>query len=153
MEIDTKDEITIKNMLPRVTMWRTPVAEECLKYFKQHSENEKWFIGELEELRWRNKFIGQYRNHISLTAAPLAIKIYDQLELITFPFIHRVACRGWDTAGGTWAWSMKVVSGGQYTEDVGSADPVKYCLKKDVILDILDSGEIVGGTKALGDKG
>ena len=38
MEIDTKDEITIKNMLPRVTMWRTPVAEECLKYFKQHHQ-------------------------------------------------------------------------------------------------------------------
>ncbi len=106
------------------------------------------FKTELEQLRWSNKYSGQYRNHISLTAVPLAIKVYEQLEIITFPFIERVASRGWDTSGGTWAWSMQSVSQGRYIGNIGSGDPVKYLLRKSVRLYELEghnsNGEIGG---------
>ena len=106
--MELKTRLDIGHKLDRVT-WRKSVAEQCFDYFKRFPENEAWFIKELDELYHRNKYYGQYRNHISLTAVPLANKIYEQLDTITFPFLLRVACRGWDTSGGTWAWSMKTV--------------------------------------------
>ena len=77
---------------------------------------------------------------------PLADKIYEQLQIIAFPFIQRVACRGWDTGGGTWAWSMKSVFQGIFAGDIGSTDPVKYLLRKKVTLYQLEHsfGEIGG---------
>ena len=133
-----------ESKLLKVALYRKDVVSQCLEYFNKFPDDEEWFAKELEELAWRNKFIGQFRNHISLTAVPLATKIYGQLEIITFPFIQRVACRGWDTSGGTWAWSMNTVSRGQYMGDVGSTDPVRYLLKKNVELYELSSGEIGG---------
>ena len=134
--------------LRKVTYCRKEVFPACMEYFRRFPENEQWFASELEELAWKCKFVGQFRNHISLTAVPLATKIYEQLEIITFPFIHRVAGRGWDTSGGTWAWSMATVSNGQNMGDIGSTDPVKYLLKKSVTLFELSghnsNGEIGG---------
>lgn len=150
MNLET--ELDIQHKLRRVA-FDNSVAEFCLAYFKRFPENETWFITELNELYWRNKYIGQYRNHISLTAIPLANKIYEQLGIITFPFIHRVTCRGWDTAGGTWAWSMQAVGRGQYSGDIGSCDPVKYLLKKNIKLYELEgansNGEIGGEEKRI----
>ena len=140
--MDFNTELDVNHKLSKV-VWRDSVREQCLNYFKRFPENEEWFINELRELYWCNKYIGQYRNHISLTAIPLANKIYEQLGMITFPFIHRVACRGWDTSGGTWAWSMQTYSG-----SIGSGDPVNYLLKKGVTLYAADgynsNGEIGG---------
>ncbi|KKN59291.1 hypothetical protein LCGC14_0543900 [marine sediment metagenome] len=133
-----------ESKLLKVASYRQEVVSQFLEYVHRFPENEKWFTEEFDELAWNNKFVGQFRNHISLTAVPLATKIYKQLEIITFPFIHRVACRGWDTAGGTWAWSMNCVTQGQYIGDIGSTDPVQYLLKKSINLYKLDSGEIGG---------
>lgn len=148
--MDFNTELDIRHKLDRVA-WNATVGEQCLEYFKQFPENEEWFIKQLADLHWSNKYRGQFRNHISLTAIPLATKIYKQLEIITFPFIERVACRGWDTAGGTWAWSMQSVSQGQHIRNIGSGDPVKYLLRKRVTLFELEgynsNGEIGGGLK------
>ena len=133
-----------ESKLLRVALYRQEVVSKCLEYFNRFPENKEWFSEEFAELAWANKFVGQFRNHISLTAVPLANKIYAQLEVIAFPFIHRVACRGWDTSGGTWAWSMKTVSKGQFLGDIGSTDPVRYLLKKSVELYELSNGEIGG---------
>lgn len=145
MEMAT--ELEIRHKLNRVT-WQDSVLEQCLEYFKRFPDSEEWFIEKLKELHWRNKYIGGYRNHISLTAVPLATKVYEQLGIITFPFIHRVASRGWGTSGGTWAWSMDCVSEGQHIGDIGSTDPVKYLLRKPVMLYELSgynsNGEIGG---------
>ncbi len=120
------------------------VAEACLEYFNKFPENKAVFLEELVELRWRNKFVGSYRNHISLTAVPLALKIHEQLAIITFPFIERTTSRGWGTSGGTWAWAMKQYYQGGYIGTVGSCDPVNYCLRKTIELSQLGSGEISG---------
>ena len=137
-----------ESKLFKVALYRKEVASQCLEYFNRFPENEQWFSEKFEELAWDNKFRGQFRNHISLTAVPLATKIYGQLEIVTFPFIHRVASRGWDTSGGTWAWSMSAVSKGQFIGDIGSTDPVRYLLKKNVELYELEgynsNGEIGG---------
>ena len=135
--------------LEKVALYNDKTVKLCLEYFDRFPDNKDWFESELKELTWRNKFLGQFRNHISLTAVPLAVKIYDQLEIITFPLIERVACRDWDTSGGTWAWSMKSVSDGVFMGDIGSTDPVRYLLKKDIILYELEktNGEIGGERK------
>jgi hypothetical protein len=144
MGMNLEVELDVQHKLLKVA-WSDVVVDQCLNYFKRFPENEGWFIEELNELCWRNKYIGSYRNHISLTAVPLANKIYEQLGLITFPFIQRVASRGWDTSGGTWAWSMKTVSGGICVNDIGSCDPVEYLLRKTVKLYASESwGNFVG---------
>lgn len=134
--------------LRKVCEYNDEVHAACKTYFAKFPENEEWFAGELDELYWRFKYAGEYRNHISLTAVPLAEKIHKELGIITFPYIKRVACRGWDTSGGTWAWAMQTVYQGQYVGDIGSCDPVKYLLKKSIKLYALESshGEI-GGEK------
>lgn len=132
MEIDERK-------LEKVTLYNNKVFASCVEYFKRFPENEHFFAEELNKLAWRCKFIGQFRNHISLTAIPLATKIYEQLGIITFPFIQRVAGRGWDTSGGTWAWAMNTA-----IDSIGSTDPVRYLLKKNITLFELDSGEIGG---------
>ena len=88
------ESVISESKLLKVSLYRKEVVSQCLEYFKRFPDNEQWFAKELEELAWSNKFVGSYRNHISLTAVPLATKIYEQLEIITFPFIQRVACRG-----------------------------------------------------------
>jgi hypothetical protein len=144
-----------ENKLRKVTLYNDTVFSSCVEYFNKFPENKEYFAEQLNELAWKCKFVGQFRNHISLTAVPLATKIYEQLGIITFPFIHRVACRGWDTAGGTWAWAMDTVSGGQHMGDIGSGDPVKYLLRKKVKLYRVEgynsNGEI-GGEISLNKK-
>jgi len=127
-----------EHYLQRVALYRSEVISACMEYFNRFPEHIEWFATHLEELHWRNKYIGEFRNHISLTAVLLANKIFEQLNIITFPFIERVACRGWGTADGTWAWAMQDV----HNISFGSADPVKYCLRKNIRLSQLDSGEI-----------
>ena len=141
------DSDGFRHKLQKVTLHRNDVFCQCLVYFEQFPENEEWFNSELTDLAWRNKFVGEFRNHISLTAVPLATKIYKQLNIITFPFIQRIACRGWDTSGGTWAWAMDTVSDGQERSNTGSADSPKYLLRKKVKLYLLESLEIVGDTE------
>ena len=142
--MNTETEVDIRWRLRRAADYNDNVIESCIAYFNRFPEHEEWFTKELADLCWRNKFVGAYRNHISLTAVPLANKIYEQLGIIAFPFIQRVACRGWDTSGGTWAWSMDTTTG----QDIGSTDPVRYLLKKRVKLFQLDgpnsNGEIGG---------
>jgi hypothetical protein len=120
--------------LIKVCQYEDKVSQACMVYFKKFPENKAWFTEQLEEQFHRFKYYGEYRNHISLTAAPLAEKIYKELNIVTFPFIIRTASRGWGTSSGTWAWAMKSVYQGVYTGDIGSCDPVKYLLKKNVKL-------------------
>lgn len=128
-----------ESQLRKVAEYRREVYEPFTAFINRFPDDMEWFAQKFDDLAWRYKFIGSYRNHISLTAVPLAEKIYTQMNIVVFPFIHRVACRGWDTAGGTWAWAMDT-----RIDSVGSADPVKYLLKKNIKLHLLDSGEIVG---------
>lgn len=135
-----------KLIITKVANYNSLVVADCIKYFAKFPGCEGSFTEELDELRWRNKFVGSFKNHISLNAVPLAEKIYEQLNIITFPFIERVACKGWSTAEGTWAWSMETfTTDGNKVRTVGSADSPRFLLGKKIKLDICDSGEIVGG--------
>ena len=140
--MDISKDYEFQRKLDRVCNYNKDVSKSVIDYFKQFPEYEAVFLERFERLAWSNKHIGSFRNHISLNAVPLAQKIYKELQLVTFPFIKFSPCRGWDTAGGTWSWSMEVYTEQHYRTTIGGTESPKQLLRKCVYLWQLDSGEI-----------
>ena len=60
-------------------------------------------------------------------------KIHTQTEIKTFPYINRIACKGWAISDGTFAWSMYTLK--CFPSDKISSDiRVRGCLLKSVKL-------------------
>lgn len=76
-----------RHKLQRVADYRDDVVEQFLEYVNKFPQNAEVFVELFEELAWDNKYGGRYRNHLSLTAVPLATKIYDQYKEAVEPLI------------------------------------------------------------------
>lgn len=69
---------------------------EQLKIFKR--------IG--EELDHNAKYYGVKKYKITSNSIKLAIKIFNDIEIATFPCIEKIATKGWSISDGTFAWGM-----------------------------------------------
>ena len=73
------------------------------------------------------------RIKITTNAVKLCLKLAEQ-DVFTFPLIEKVATKGWDTAGGTYSFSMSLLT--EPPSDIYSFLSIERLIKKDVVLDI-----------------
>lgn len=72
---------------------------------------------------------------ISLNAIKLCVKLA-AIGYKTFPYIEKLATKGWDTAGGTYSFSMPMLTNGVYNNEIFSFGPIEKLVKEDSQLDV-----------------
>lgn len=77
--------------------------------------------------------LGQTSNKVTLNAIKLCLKLND-LGCRTFPVINKIATRGWDTSGGTYAFSMYALEGDDFAKEYFSFGPIEPMVKKNADL-------------------
>ena len=77
--------------------------------------------------------LGQTSNKVTLNAIKLCLKLND-LGCRTFPMINKIATRGWDTSGGTYAFSMYALEGDDFAKEYFSFGPIQPMVKKNADL-------------------
>ena len=77
--------------------------------------------------------LGQTSNKVTLNAIKLCLKLND-LGCRTFPMINKIATRGWDTSGGTYAFSMYALEGDDFAKEYFSFGPIEPMVKKNADL-------------------
>lgn len=79
--------------------------------------------------------VGNRSLKVSLNAIKLCLKLH-KLGHKTFPYICKLATKGWDTAGGTYAFSMPSVHKGDLPQEYFSFGPIEKLIKSDAELDV-----------------
>lgn len=106
-------------------------------YINLLSENElKNYIEIAQRLYDRKTISKSNRIKISPNAVKLCLKLADE-GCHTFPYIEKLATKGWSTSDGTYSFSMPLLEGtGAWQKDIFSFGPIEKLIKKDTILDI-----------------
>lgn len=73
------------------------------------------------------------RIKVTTNAVKLCLKLAEQ-DVFTFPLIERIATKGWDTAGGTYNFSILQLT--ETPNEIYSTTPIEKLIKKDVILNV-----------------
>lgn len=103
------------------------LKEKLVDYIKSLNENElKNFNETINEL-YESRFVyGRKSCKITNNAIKLCIKLSNDLEIKTFPYIETCTRRGYNLNGGTFAFTMRLLeSGFKYINS--------YCQAKDCI--------------------
>ena len=79
--------------------------------------------------------VGSRSLKVSLNAIKLCLRLA-KMGYKTFPYIQKLATKGWDTAGGTYAFSMPCVHSGEVSKEYYSFGPIEKLVKSDSELDV-----------------
>jgi hypothetical protein len=87
-----------------------------------------------DDLKYKKKYYGMKKYKIGDNSIKLSLKIFNQTGIKTFPYIERIACKGWSISDGSFAWMMYKLE--NYPGDTLNSDiRVRICLRKDVVLE------------------
>lgn len=75
------------------------------------------------------------RIKVTANAVKLCLKLAEQ-NIKTFPYIEKIATKSWSTSGGTYSFSMPILTSGIFDTDIFSFGPVSELIKKNTVLDI-----------------
>lgn len=75
------------------------------------------------------------RYKISPNAVKLCLKLAKE-GYKTFPYIEKLATKGWSTSGGTYSFSMPLLDSSVTSSEIFSFGPIEKLVKKDAVLDI-----------------
>lgn len=108
--------------------------ENLYKYMDNLTYEELLIFKKIvEDMKYYKKYKGLDKYRVSKNAINLCLKIYKDVELKTVPYIERIACKGWDMSGGTYAFEMILLE--KETNYIYSYYRVSECLKKKNIID------------------
>jgi hypothetical protein len=82
---------------------------------------------------WRT--LGDKSIKVTLNAVKLCVKL-SECGYKTFPYIERVATKGWDTSGGTYSFSIPLLTAYHNNTDIYSYCQIKDLIKESVKLDV-----------------
>jgi len=83
-----------------------------------------------EDFKHNKKYLGWKKYKISKNSIDLMIKIYEHTEIKVFPYISKVAGKGWSLSDGSFAWGMYRLDGSYPTKQIYSDIRASECLKK-----------------------
>jgi len=102
--------------------------------------NERWsIIDKHKDKTWDiARAYNSDRKKITKSAIKITEVLKNKIKLDLFPCIHKIACKGFDISGGTYAFSMYGKDGKQYYFDSHAKDYKSlnndYLLEGDLIL-------------------
>ncbi len=109
------------------------------KYIEQLSQKETEDYIQIAQNWYDRKTLSKSpRIKITTNAVKLCLKLANE-GVNTFPFIEKLATRGWGTAGGTYSFSMPLLTDSVIQRDIFSFGPIDKLVKKDTVLDIGNS--------------
>ena len=113
----------------------TKYYTELQEYIKTLDKQElNCYIGIAHDM-YDRRTVGNRSLKVSLNAIKLCLKL-SKLGHKTFPYICKLATKGWDTAGGTYAFSMPAVHKGDLAQEYYSFGPIEKLVKSDSELDV-----------------
>lgn len=99
-------------------------------YYNSLSEAEKEHFGKYSEQFWSFAKRGAKKYKISKNAILIAMRLKDELDISCYPFVEKIATKGWDTRGGTFSWSMRVLDGSVLEHELCSFEPASMFISK-----------------------
>jgi len=83
-----------------------------------------------EDFKYNKKYLGWKKYKISKNSIDLMIKIFEHTEIKVFPYVSKVAGKGWSISDGSFAWGMYRLDGEYPTKQIYSDIRANECLKK-----------------------
>lgn len=110
--LEEKDKKNLKEYINKLTIKELNVFKEIAK--------------QLKELK---KYHGHNKYKITSNSIKLTVKIYENTGVTTFPYIERIAQKGWSISDGTFSWGTYMLN--EYpAKMIYSCDRVNKCLLK-----------------------
>lgn len=97
-----------KKMTQMLADYYFSLSEDEQECFRQQSE---WLLSLVK--------LGAKKYKITKNAILIAIRLKEELNITCYPFINKIATKGWGTSGGTFSWSMSYL---KHPGDVNSFD-------------------------------
>lgn len=104
-------------------------------YINNLSDDELEIYTDLASNLYDRRTLGAKSIKVTANAIKLCIKL-SQYGYKTFPYIEKLATKGWDTAGGTYSFSMPLLTKSLTYRDIYSFGPIEQLVKEDAELDI-----------------
>ena len=79
-----------------------------------------------------NNGVTKFSTHQPSVSTNVQANIVDTV----FPYIEKLATRGWSTSGGTYSFSMPLLDSSVTSSEIFSFGPIEKLVKKDAVLDI-----------------
>lgn len=76
-----------------------------------------------EDLKYNNS-----NNNVTHSSIKLTLKLFNNCEIKVFPYIRKIACKGWSVGSGTYSFALYLLS--NYGESIYSSWRVKDCILK-----------------------
>ena len=111
----------------------------CL-YFQSLNDCEQTKFLELSERFYNFIKCGSRKYKITKNSVYIANRIKQELKISCYPFIEKIATKGWSTSDGTFSWGMTLLNG-CVEKELYSFEPVKLYLRKNKDLIIGDLNE------------
>ena len=112
-------------------------VRELYQYTKQLPQKEVEYYVQIAQNWYDRKTLSKSsRIKITTNAVKLCLRLANE-GVFTFPLIEKLATKGWDTAGGTYSFSMPLLT--EIPRDIFSFGPIEKLIKKDSVLDIGNS--------------
>lgn len=105
------------------------------EYIKNLSDEELNAYVRMAENLYDRRTLGAKGIKISLNAIKLCLKL-SECGYKTFPYIEKIATKGWDTSGGTYSFSIPMLIGMGLNNDICSFGPIERLVASNAKLDV-----------------
>lgn len=135
-------------------VYRDEKARNLLaEYYSSLTEKEKEIFQ-----RYSEKFLfysknGAKKYKISKNAILIAVRLKKECGISCFPFVEKIATKGWPTAGGTFSWSMRILEG-DIEKEIFSFEPTTDVINKkyNIFIDNYRDNMVINTEKKEGDN-
>jgi hypothetical protein len=105
------------------------------EYIDGLSKEELSLYVEMAQRFYDRRTLGAKRIKVSLNAVKLCIKL-SKCGYNTFPYVEKIATKGWDIAGGTYGFSIPLLVCDTANRELFSSIPITDLVKDNVSLDV-----------------
>lgn len=109
---------------------------DLYNYFESLSNSEKDDFLDKSEDYYHLFSKGAKKYKISKNAIYAAIRIKKELNISCYPYIEKIATKGWSRSDGTFSWGIRILNANYLNEELYSFDPVKQVLSKKYKLEV-----------------
>lgn len=99
------------------------------EYYFSLTEKEKKIFQKYSEKFWLYYKSGAKKYKISKNAILIAIRLKKECNISCYPFVEKIATKGWSTSGGTFSWSMRILEG-DTEKEIFSFEPTANIINK-----------------------
>jgi hypothetical protein len=110
------------------------LVQSLITYINSLTDKELDVYIRLAENLYDRRHLGARSIKVSANAIKLCLRL-SECDTKTFPYIKKIATKGWDTAGGTYSFSMPVLNT-SIDNEICSFGPIASLLRKDAKLEV-----------------